>query len=575
MAFISTQKNINSILSGNFEYIIPKNQRKYIWNTNEWDELFEDIFEIEQSLNYCHFIGSFVFSETKNSSNKFEIIDGQQRLITITVLFCVIANKYNEIGETKKANSIFNSFIIGNIDGDDYFKVSRNEEHFFLSTLCSCLKNGYKTESEIRKEYESSFKLADSYNLSFLNCFLHFTLKVDSYIKNKRKAKLESLSSLVKKLSEVEAIEIKVNSEVDGYRIFETLNARGIPLEQHELIKNFIYSYMRTKAGQEKVFNTWNKITSNLTNVKADYFNNFIRHYCIHAYGKIKRNTEFKTIRLKTNKNDVESLLNSLSSCSKFYGLIINPDKLKETKYYSDKAFTSLIFFKKMNIMQVRPLLLSLFECFDEEKMNNETFGKSLEILEIFYFIYLILGKQTTNIIDSSISSLALKIHDEKNCDILVIKNVLSPFLPSFDLAKANFVELGYSHHNKKFSNTSNKRIIDYIFSKIESSFCNNDEHSAKIPSIEHIMDDANDINDACLIGNLLPLSTTLNNKCKGKNFSNKLKIYSQSSYNLCKKFVEYNANKSEWTVNDILERSKRLADKYFIELWWRKIINL
>ena len=88
-------------------------------------------------------------------------------------------------------------------------------------------------------------------------------------------------------------------------------------------------------------------------------------------------------------------------------------------------------------------------------------------------------------------------------------------------------------------------------------------------------MDDANDINDACLIGNLLPLSTTLNNKCKGKNFSNKLKIYSQSSYNLCKKFVEYNANKSEWTVNDILERSKRLADKYFIELWWRKIINL
>ena len=62
MAFISTQKNINSILSGNFEYIIPKNQRKYIWNTNEWDELFEDIFEIEQSSNYCHFIGSFVFS---------------------------------------------------------------------------------------------------------------------------------------------------------------------------------------------------------------------------------------------------------------------------------------------------------------------------------------------------------------------------------------------------------------------------------------------------------------------------------------------------------------------------------
>ena len=88
-------------------------------------------------------------------------------------------------------------------------------------------------------------------------------------------------------------------------------------------------------------------------------------------------------------------------------------------------------------------------------------------------------------------------------------------------------------------------------------------------------MDDANDINDACLIGNLLHLSITLNNKCKGKNFSDKLKIYSQSSYNLCKKFVEYNENKSEWTINDTSERSERLASKYFIELWWSKIINV
>ena len=58
MSFKASQKNINSILSGNFEYIIPRNQRKYIWGTNEWDELFEDVFEIEQSQDYCHFIGS-------------------------------------------------------------------------------------------------------------------------------------------------------------------------------------------------------------------------------------------------------------------------------------------------------------------------------------------------------------------------------------------------------------------------------------------------------------------------------------------------------------------------------------
>ena len=82
----------------------------------------------------------------------------------------------------------------------------------------------------------------------------------------------------------MQTIEIIVDSEVDGYRTFETLNARGIPLEQHELIKNFIYSYLRTKTGREKVATTWSKI---------------------------KRNTEFQVIRSNTNKKDVELLLNS------------------------------------------------------------------------------------------------------------------------------------------------------------------------------------------------------------------------------------------------------------------------
>lgn len=569
MSFSASQKNINSILSGNFEYIIPRNQRKYIWGFDEWEELFEDVFEIEQSLDYCHFIGSFVFSNIKNASNKFEIIDGQQRLITITLLFCALANKYNEIGERNKANWLFNSFVFGNEEGEEYSKVSRDGEAFFLTSLSGFLKKGFKTNAEIKAEYETAYRMTDSYNLAFLNCFLYFSDKINSFFKIRKKSKTECLSLLSKKLSDVQTIEIKVDTEVDGYRIFETLNARGIPLEQHELIKNFIYSYMRTKTDREKVATTWSRIISNITTTKTEYLNTFVRHYCVHLYGKTKRNTEFKTIRSYTNKKDVEQLLNSLSNCSRFYSFFINPDKIRDTKYFSSKIYIALNFFKKMNIMQVRPLLLSLFEIFDANILSIGELGNCLETLEIFYFIYIILGKNTTNTIDNFISASSKKIHEEKYCNCNEIKTGLRAYLQDYDAARFNFSKLGYSHHNKKFDNSSNRRAIDYVFSKIENSFSNNDEHANKIPSIEHILDDSSNIEEACLIGNLLPLSSALNNKCKDKNFSQKLKIYSQSSYALCKKFVEFNSDKDKWDKDEIEKRSEMLADKYFKKLWW------
>lgn len=86
----------------------------------------------------------------------------------------------------------------------------------------------------------------DRYNEKLLDCFLWFNNKVESIIDSKEKKK-EFIVSLKDKLINSEIIEIIVEKDVDGYRVFETLNARGIPLEQHELIKNYLYSYLRKK----------------------------------------------------------------------------------------------------------------------------------------------------------------------------------------------------------------------------------------------------------------------------------------------------------------------------------------
>lgn len=126
MGFKADQTNINNILSRNNSYLIPLNQRTYVWDETEWNELFEDLFLIEQKDDYAHFLGSLVFSKVKDK-NSYEIIDGQQRLITISVLLCCIANQLNSMKDGRTADSILNLYLKGNEDGEEYFKIERKD----------------------------------------------------------------------------------------------------------------------------------------------------------------------------------------------------------------------------------------------------------------------------------------------------------------------------------------------------------------------------------------------------------------------------------------------------------------
>jgi uncharacterized protein with ParB-like and HNH nuclease domain len=169
MGFQAEQSNINKILSRNYSYIIPLNQRKYVWSEREWYELFEDIFLIEQKDDYVHFLGSLVLASINNKYS-YEIIDGQQRLITICIIFCCIINKLLEIKEEKVALSILTPYLKGIHDGEDFFKVARSDGNFFLTQLIDNL-DIYRSFDEIQQDFELNFRADDKYNSQLLLCY--------------------------------------------------------------------------------------------------------------------------------------------------------------------------------------------------------------------------------------------------------------------------------------------------------------------------------------------------------------------------------------------------------------------
>lgn len=488
---------------------------------------FEDIFLIEQTKDYSHFIGSFVFSESKNQSD-YIVVDGQQRMITISILLCCMVSVLLEIKEDKVASSFLQPYLSGSKDGEEYYKITRDDGPFYLTYLIDELKNnnpvtGVKAEELLKKNFGEK----DRYNRRLLDCFLFFQKSIDEYIKGKKRSKKETIVELKSKLTACQCIEIDVESDVEGYRVFETLNARGIPLEQHELIKNYLYSYLRSKEKIKNLDSKWSKIMANVATDKKDYFPAFISHYCAHKFGKIGKNDEFKEIRNKVPKSKVEELLTSLYRCSIYYSYIIDPDKYKAEKDSSYSVYVSLKFFHNLNIRQARPLILSLFEAFnDTNKIQKEQFEKSMTLLENFYFMYVVLLKKTTNKVDNTIMQLSKNIFEATDtidaCQML--RDELSKFVSEKDNIKAQFKVIGFSNKNPKFDNSSNKKCVNYIFEKIEKFYDENDElPTIKIASIEHIYNDSESEDFASYIGNLLPLSKRLNNNISNKSFEEKI----------------------------------------------------
>lgn len=227
MSFSASQKNINEILSRNTVYIIPKNQRKYVWSDNEWNELYEDIFLIEQSQNYNHFLGSVVFAK-EEKNNEYSIIDGQQRLTTLCLLILAISNHLFKLGNERAPKSFVNTFLKGNNNGEDYYKIEKKDGPFFLITLIDELES-HKELDVIKANYDLAFGKADKYNSKLLECYAYFFSRIEKTIDG-IEDKIALLISLKDKIINCEVIEIIVEKDVDGYRVFETLNARGIPL---------------------------------------------------------------------------------------------------------------------------------------------------------------------------------------------------------------------------------------------------------------------------------------------------------------------------------------------------------
>lgn len=351
----------------NNQFVIPIYQRLYSWKKEQCEQLWDDIIKIggNDKMN-GHFIGSILYVLDGNTpSSPLLIIDGQQRLTTITLLCIALRNRSSDevkILEKFSCKEIENRYLINSDkDGDKKFRLILSESD--KDTLLSLI------DKNKRKPSEPSVKIMENFKL--------FEEWISRWI-SKNTGKLETIFKGLEKLMIVWIALDK--GKDDPQLIFESMNSKGIELTQTDLIRNYIV--METEVEKQKDFYNqyWRAMEEDFKQNET-LFNRFVRHYLTIKTGKIpnikKVYEAFKDYQQK-ERIEIEDLLKDLQKyCGYFCQIVFKKEADKDL----NKALSFLV---DLEMDVVYPLLLELYSDYSDGVLSKQDFIPIIALTESY-----------------------------------------------------------------------------------------------------------------------------------------------------------------------------------------------
>ncbi len=346
----------------NNQFVIPIYQRLYSWKKEQCEQLRDDIIKIggNDKMN-GHFIGSILYARVDDThSSPLLIIDGQQRLTTITLLFIALRDLSSDEAKRKKMESYL---INSDKDGDKKFKLILSESD--KDTLLSLI------DENRRKPSELSLKIMENFEL------------FEKWIRKNT----DKLETIFKGLDKLMVVEISLERGKDNPQlIFESMNSTGKDLTQTDLIRNYIIMETEVEK-QENFYNQyWRAMEENFKqsekqSKREDLFNKFVWHYLTIKTGKtpIEKRVygAFKDYRQKEGIG-IEALLQDLQ---KYCGYFCQIAFKKEADKDLNKALSFLV---DLEMDVVYPLLLELYSDYKDGVLSKQDFIPIIALTESY-----------------------------------------------------------------------------------------------------------------------------------------------------------------------------------------------
>ncbi|MBA3633630.1 MAG: DUF262 domain-containing protein [Acidobacteria bacterium] len=362
------------------QFIIPVYQRNYDWNLLQCKELFEDIIKVgSDEKQASHFVGSIVYIHDNVYSvagiRELSIIDGQQRLSTVTLIYIALYSLAKETGNQALVNRIQETYLINKFaQEEEKLKLRPTERND--KALKFLLKN------DPHDEYREYSRLIENYN--------YFKGRINS----------DNTDSVIQGLNKLIFVEISLERDKDDpQKIFESLNSTGLELSQSDLIRNYILMGLKHKDQTNIYENYWRHIEVSATQeeTNANKVSDFIRDFLtlenrdIPNKGKVYQ--EFKKKYPITEIENLEKILTKIKKYSIYYNKFINPHNETDLDIRSQLALIS-----RLEINVAYPFLLEVYNDYASNVINKSTLIEILELLQSFTWRRFVIGLPTNSL---------------------------------------------------------------------------------------------------------------------------------------------------------------------------------
>ncbi|QDY59109.1 DUF262 and DUF1524 domain-containing protein [Helicobacter pylori] len=352
----------------NNQFVIPIYQRLYSWKKEQCEQLWDDIIKIggNDKMN-GHFIGSILYARVDDThSSPLLIIDGQQRLTTITLLFIALRNHLSEEVEIleKFSHKKVESYLINSDkDGDKKFRLILSESD--KDTLLSLI------DKNKRKPSEPSLKIMENFKL------------FEKWI-SENTDKLETIFKGLKKLMIV-WIALKKGKD-DPQLIFESMNSKGIELTQTDLIRNYIVMETEVEKQEDFYNQYWRAMEENFKqsekqSKRENLFDKFVRHYLTIKTREIPNiNKVYEAFKRYQQERGIETEA-LLQDLQKYCGYFCQIAFKKETDKDLNKALSFLV---DLEMDVIYPLLLELYSDYIDGVLSKQDFISIIHLIESY-----------------------------------------------------------------------------------------------------------------------------------------------------------------------------------------------
>ncbi|MFP6101124.1 DUF262 domain-containing protein [Helicobacter pylori] len=440
----------------NNQFVIPIYQRVYSWEKEQCKQLWDDIIKIggNDKMN-GHFIGSilYVLDGNTHSNNPLLIIDGQQRLTTITLLFIALRDHLND--EVKRKEIEDHYLINSGNDGDKKFRLILSEPD--RDTLLSLI------DKDRRKPSEPSLKIMENFKL------------FEEWIRKNT----DKLETIFKGLDKLMMVWIALKKEKDDPQlIFESMNSKGIELTQTDLIRNYIVMETEVKK-QEDFYNQYWRAMEEDFKQNETLFNRFVRHYLTIKTREIPNiNKVYEAFKDYQQKEgiEIEDLLKDLQKyCGYFCQIVFKKEDDKDKDL--NKALGFLV---DLEMDVIYPLLLELYSDYSDGVLSKADFIPIIYLTESYICRRAVCGLGA-NGLNKIFASFTKKINKDQ-----YLESIKAHFL-SLETTKGKFPK------DSEFKNLFitidfyNLKETKYFLERLEN-FNTEEPVNTKECTIEHIM---------------------------------------------------------------------------------------